>query len=114
MQVTFRVLSRDEMLAKFAPQLGHLLANPLQLGVSIDAARKMAHLLDVFFQAVDLALAASLCPNFFSGCHHSTISTACAPQICRTDSMSSALTATRCSACSTPTEPTHGFNSNIT
>src|ERR1700730_18265844 len=109
-----RALPRTEMLIKFAPQLGHLLANPFYLGVAVGASGKMAHLLDVFLQAVDLALAASLGRNFFSGCHHITNSMACAPQMCRTDSTSSALTVTRCCACSTATEPSGECSSKRT
>src|SRR5712664_269885 len=109
-----RALPRPHVLVKFVPQLRHLLANSLDLRLSVGAACKMAQILDVLFQAVDLPLTASLCRRFFSGRHHVTSSMACAPQICRTDSISSAFTVTRCVACSTATEPSGECSSNST
>src|SRR5258708_16632265 len=109
-----RALPRPHVLGKCVPQLRHLLANSVDLRLSVGAACKMAQILDVLFQAVDLPLTASLCRRFFSGRHHVTSSMACAPQICRTDSISSAFTVTRCVACSTPTHPSGECNSNST
>src|SRR5437660_1508702 len=100
-----RALPRSNMRVKFAAQFRHLLANALKLRVSVGTRRKVAQLLDIFFQAVDRALANSLRRGLFSGAHHITSSIACVPQIWRTDSISSAFTVTRSCACSTAIEP---------
>src|SRR4029077_4054855 len=107
-----RALPGTEMVIKLAPQLRYLPANPLKLRLSVGASGKMAQLLDVFFEAIDLALAASQRRSFASGRHHITNSMDCAPQICRTDSISSALTVTRRCACNIATEPSGECSSN--
>src|ERR1700730_5686257 len=109
-----RALPGTEVLVKLAAKLRNLLANALELRVSISAAGEMAQLLDFIIESVDLALAAALGWSLFSGGHHITSSMACAPQICRTDSISSGLTVTRCCACSTATEPSDECSSNST
>src|SRR5882762_4701759 len=109
-----RALPGPDVRVKFAPQLRHLLANALEFRVAVRASRKMAQLLDIFFQAVDCALASSLRRSLFSGTHHITSSTACVPQICRTDSISSAFTVTRSCACSTAIEPSGECSSKST
>src|SRR6267154_2713830 len=109
-----RALPRSDMRVEFAPQLRHLLANALEFRVAVRTRRKVAQLLDIFFQAVDRALASSLRRSLFSGAHHITSSMAWVPQICRTDSIRSAFTVTRSCACSTAIEPSGECSSKST
>jgi len=65
-------LPRSDVRVEFAPAARHLLANALEFRVAVRTRRKVAQLLDIFFQAVDRALASSLRRSLFSvgSSHH--------------------------------------------
>src|SRR5437879_1522149 len=107
-------LPRPHVFVEFATELRDLLANAFQIRLAVGASGKLAQILDVPLEALDLAFAASLRVNFIPARHHITNSIACAPQICRTDSISSAFTVTRCCECSTAMEPSGECNSKST
>src|SRR5579864_145712 len=98
-----RALPWTKVVIKLAPQLRHLLTNALELRLPIGASGKMAQLLRILFEPVDLTLAPAVRRSFIFGGHHITKSMDWAPQICLTDSISSAFTATRCCACNIAT-----------
>ena len=70
-----RALPWTQMVIEFAPQLRHFLPDAFELRISIRRSCKMTQFFDVFFQPVDLPLAAPVCRNLVFGCHYITSST---------------------------------------
>ena len=93
-------LPGPEVAVKFPAQLGHLLTNSFELCVGFFVAGELAQFLNVFFEALDLALALRLRAQafyFVLGLHHITKSIDCSPNDSRIAAMSSGQDLTRCS-----------------
>src|SRR5579859_6612961 len=96
------------MVVKLLAQLRDLLADAFEFCVRLLVAGELPQLLDVLFQALDLALTIHLrCRafGFVFGFHHITRSIDCSPNDSRTAAISSGQARTRCSTCSVAIAP---------
>jgi hypothetical protein len=93
-------LPRAEMAVKLFAQFGYLLTDAPELRVGFFVSRELTQFLDVFFEALDLALPFNLRCRIFClvfGLHHITKSIDCSPKDSRIAAISSGQALTRCS-----------------